>query len=169
MNTVGWYGQGSMNINFYGPMSEEDFKNFFDSSKITMEDIDNSRREGNIPFDCLNDKTKNYLIDFIYNDGNINSNFTYDGSKGHLNYDFNVDLIVQEAGAENNRKAKFTELSEDAKDFVFNEIVYEGKTDGQVYCNGPILEAECQSLDEKLSVADKAIQKGNDKANEIER
>lgn len=163
-HTVGWYGQGSMEISFYGMLTEDNFDKYFDNSKTTLEEVNEMRKTESIPFDYLNDTIKDTIKANIYNEGRMQANIE------NLNYMFNVDVIIQEAGSERNRQGNFRELSEDAKDVVFSEIVYDGKTDSQIWCNGPILESEGQTLDDKLAAASKYIEsKNQDKNKAIER
>ena len=149
--TVGWYGQGSMKVNFYGTMTEQDFNKYFNPDITSMDRVNEFRKDGNIPFHLLSDTTKAEIIDNIYNKGEMKQNI------GPVNYDFNVDVIVRESGSENNKKVNFTELR--------------GQPDNQIWTPfEPILESEGQTLDEKLNMAANSVVKdSNVKDKTIER
>ena len=163
--TVGWYGQGSMKVNLYGTMTEQDLNKHFNPDITSMDRVNEFRKDGNIPFHLLSDTTKAEIIDNIYNKGEMKQNI------GPVNYDFNVDVIVRESGSENNKKVNFTELSKSVKDIIFEEITFRGQTDNQIWTPfEPILESEVQTLDEKLNMAENSVSKdSNVKDKTIER
>lgn len=167
--TVAWYGNGSMDLYFSGPVTEDNFNYLFDFSKTNIYDVcDKILNDEPVPFNYLNDNVKDSVIEGIKN-GNVRSFVSFNDLR--MDYDFNADIIIREADCERNREGCWMELSDNAKEAVFESIIYKGKENSQIWCDGPVLDCEVdQSLDDKLDMARKAVS-GTEKAanKELER